>query len=103
MKPQPPYGILKKGKKPTYRQYHNISIKKPNTPKSHQSLDLNKYSLPKLNIPTSSSVSSTERKEKLNNYIQSYNKINNKKIKKKRKNNVNKRKTNYKNKKTWKK
>lgn len=85
VKPQPPYGILKKGKKPTYRQYHNISIKKPNTPKSHQSIGLNKHNLPKLNIPTSSSVSSTERKEKLNNYIQSYNKINNKKIKKKRK------------------
>lgn len=85
VKPQPPYGILKKGKKPTYRQYHNISIKKPHTPKSLESLDLNKHSLPKLNIPASSSVSSTERKEKLNNYIQSYNKINNKKIKKKRK------------------
>lgn len=86
LKPPPPYGILKKGgKKPTYRQYHNISIKKPNTFKSTQPINLNNSSLPKLNISNSSNVASIERKEKLDNYIENYNKINNKKKRKKRK------------------
>ena len=80
LKTAPPFGILKGGKKPTYRQYYNIETKRRG---NNPSKPIKPLTIERNDTPIVSSV--VERKEKLKSFINDYNKTNSKNKKRNKK------------------